>query len=152
MKKESSLQELQKLVSQCEASILYKPLKDEINYSGYSFPLKIHANNLTLPNDKNSKPFEWAAKCINKFRDTKPYILIPGTRFDRHGTRLGKGGGWYDRFLSEVPSQWLRIGIVEKSQMSDTQLIRQEWDEPVNWIMVSDNNLWEVYKVKSKIR
>lgn len=149
MEEESSLQELQKLVSQCEASILYKPLKDEINYDDRSFPLEVHKNNLILPYNKNSKPFEWATKCITKFRDAKPYILIPGTRFDIHGTRHGKGGGWYDRFLSKIPSQWLRIGVVDKSQMSNTQLLKQGWDEPVDWIIAHDGYSWSVYKAQA---
>lgn len=149
MKKESSLQELQKLVLQCEASILYKPLKGEINYNEHSFSLKIHSNNLILPNNKNSDPFEWATKCITKFKNTKPYILIPGTQFDRHGTRHGKGRGWYDRFLSKVPRTWLRVGITNMREISHSPISRQEWDESVDWIIVSNGNLWEVYKINA---
>jgi 5-formyltetrahydrofolate cyclo-ligase len=31
-------------------------------------------------------------------------VLIPGVAFDRSGRRLGRGGGWYDRSLSDVLS------------------------------------------------
>lgn len=155
MKKESAFQELQRLASQCGASILYKPLRNEVDYNNSPFPLEIQINNLTLPNNKDGNPFEWAAKCIAKFKNTKPYILIPGTQFDKYGTRYGKGVGWYDRFLSKVPGTWLRIGIAHKSQISNTQLVRQGWDEPVDWIIVHNNNLWEIYKIgtiKSRIQ
>lgn len=146
MRKKIALRELQKLVSRCEASILYKPLKGEIDYSNHSFPLKIHANNLTLTNNKGSDPFEWVSKCIAKFKNTKLYILIPGTRFDIHGTRHGKGGGWYDRFLSEIPSTWLRIGITKTSLISPQSLKRQTWDKPVDWLISYDGNIWSAYR------
>ncbi len=149
MARKPALQELQKLVSRCAAAILYQPLKSEIDYNNRSFPLEIPVNNLVLPNNKNNDPFEWAANCIAKFQNINVYILIPGTRFDRYGTRYGQGGGWYDRFLSKVPATWLRIGITDKSQMSAVKLLKQEWDEPVDWIVVSNNNLWEVHKINA---
>lgn len=149
MRKESALRELQKLVSQCEVSILYIPTKTEVNYNNPSFPLEIHANNLLIPNTRDNNPFELATNCITKFKNTKVCILIPGTEFDIHGTRHGKGAGWYDRFLSKIPSAWLRIGIVDKPKMSHSKLLRQEWDEPVEWIIVQDGTSWRIYKAQS---
>lgn len=141
------LRELKDLVALCDASILYQPLKGEVDYHNRAFPFDIPLNILTLPNHKDSDPFAWAAKCTTKFKDTKPFILIPGTRFDIRGTRHGKGGGWYDRFLAKVPTEWLRIGVANKSQMSETELLRQEWDQLVDWIIVCDSfNLTKVNK------
>lgn len=142
----STFQELGKIVSKCTASILYIPAKNEVDYNDSSFPLKIPWNNLIISKDRASDPFEWAENSVAKFKNAEVFILIPGTRFDAHGTRHGKGGGWYDRFLSKVPPKWLKIGVVDALQMSPTKLLRQDWDEPVDWVLVKDKTSWQVYK------
>ena len=62
------------------------------------------------------------------------FILIPGRTFDARGTRHGKGAGWYDRFLSTVPADWLRVGFCYNEQFSKEPLTRQEWDEPMDYV------------------
>ena len=43
---------------------------------------------------------------------------VPGMAFDRHGHRLGRGRGYYDRFLSAVPSVY-KIGVCFPWQLVD---------------------------------
>jgi 5-formyltetrahydrofolate cyclo-ligase len=45
------------------------------------------------------------------------FLLIPGLAFDFWGTRLGQGGGHYDRLLERVPDSALRIGIAHDFQI-----------------------------------
>lgn len=143
-----ALKELQKLVSLCTGAVLYIPTKGEVNYNDPLFPLEISKDNLIIPKDKNSDPFKWADNCIVKFKNDSVYVLIPGTRFDIYGTRHGRGAGWYDRFLSKVPSSWLRIGIADSTKFSQSKLIRQKWDKPVDWIIIQDNFSWIVQKAQ----
>ncbi len=46
-------------------------------------------------------------------------ILVPGLAFGRNGARLGRGAGFYDRFLSAHPHA-LRAGIAFSDQVLDS--------------------------------
>lgn len=46
-------------------------------------------------------------------------VLVPGLAFDRFGWRLGRGHGFYDRFLGSLPDTVYSIGICFKSQLVD---------------------------------
>jgi 5-formyltetrahydrofolate cyclo-ligase len=44
-------------------------------------------------------------------------LLIPGLAFTRAGGRLGRGGGYYDRFLSRIHPRAVKIGICFHAQL-----------------------------------
>ena len=49
---------------------------------------------------------------------TPDFILVPLLAFDRHGRRLGYGGGYYDRTLALIPSATL-LGVGFAAQEMD---------------------------------
>ncbi|MCY4618679.1 MAG: 5-formyltetrahydrofolate cyclo-ligase [Chloroflexi bacterium] len=59
-------------------------------------------------------------------------VVVPGIAFSADGHRLGMGGGYYDRFLSQ--SESLRIALVYEMQLVDT-IPRAHHDEPVDLIV-----------------
>jgi 5-formyltetrahydrofolate cyclo-ligase len=44
-------------------------------------------------------------------------ILVPALAFDRDGRRLGRGKGFYDRFLTEAPPSAHRLGLAYEFQI-----------------------------------
>ena len=64
--------------------------------------------------------------------------LVPGLAFDRNGTRLGRGGGHYDRLLQGVTG--LRIAIAYDWQIV-TELPRQAHDVPVSRVVTDTQSI-----------
>ncbi|MGL6227008.1 MAG: 5-formyltetrahydrofolate cyclo-ligase [Thermoguttaceae bacterium] len=62
------------------------------------------------------------------------FIIIPGLAFDRKGNRLGRGKGFYDRFLFSVPRTIKRVALAFDVQVIEEVPTSSE-DEPVDWII-----------------
>ncbi len=67
--------------------------------------------------------------------------LVPGSVFDRRGGRLGYGGGFYDRFLSQDAPQALRIGLAFAMQLTDR--VPLEPHDQVMDILVTEEQVYE---------
>ena len=46
-------------------------------------------------------------------------IFVPGLGFTAEGARLGRGRGYYDRFLAGIPARALRVGVCFAEQIVD---------------------------------
>ena len=44
-------------------------------------------------------------------------VITPGVAFDKKGNRLGRGKGYYDRFLSRIPKDTPSIGLAYSLQI-----------------------------------
>lgn len=61
-------------------------------------------------------------------------VLVPGLAFDVTGNRLGRGGGYYDRFLANCPDHVLRIALAFECQIVESVPV-SEHDQPVDVIV-----------------
>ena len=60
--------------------------------------------------------------------------IVPGVAFDRSGTRLGHGFGYYDKLLAQLSPDTPRIGLAFECQLFD-ELPRDEHDVAMSAIV-----------------
>jgi 5-formyltetrahydrofolate cyclo-ligase len=63
---------------------------------------------------------------------TLDVVLVPGTAFDRHGGRVGFGGGYYDRLLPTTPA--LRVGVTYSPCLLE-EVPCDEYDQRMHWVV-----------------
>ncbi|AEJ20401.1 5-formyltetrahydrofolate cyclo-ligase [Gracilinema caldarium] len=95
--------------------------------------------------------FDWIHTICNTVEQAQTPVpilgIIPGLAFDRQGGRLGRGKGYYDRFLSSIekidfpyPLQLYTIGLSIPEQVVD-QVPRSPYDIRVHEVMVIERGL-----------
>ncbi|HVX90225.1 MAG TPA: 5-formyltetrahydrofolate cyclo-ligase [Candidatus Paceibacterota bacterium] len=141
---------LEKALAACDALITYVPLRTEVRFEDY-FPLPEGKTIYQIAPRAALDPFAEAKNAIAAVGDKKTAVLMPGRAFDAAGTRFGQGGGWYDRFLSAVPTEWLRIGFCFDRQFSPTPLQREEWDQVMDYVCVAHGQELEVFETKGRM-
>jgi 5-formyltetrahydrofolate cyclo-ligase len=67
-------------------------------------------------------------------------IITPGLAFDRHKNRLGRGAGFYDRFLKKINPPTLKVGVAFEFQILESLPTHPSFDEKVD-IVVSEHFL-----------
>lgn len=63
--------------------------------------------------------------------------LVPGVAFDRHGTRLGHGVGYFDELLSRLPDDCPRVGVAPSELVFD-RLPWEPHDVPMTHLATED--------------
>ena len=72
--------------------------------------------------------------------DSEALVLVPGMAFSRDGARLGKGGGFYDRFLSAEPNH-KTIALAYGFQLME-QIPTGVYDRPVDQIVTENERIF----------
>lgn len=93
----------------------------------------VACHSLTEPMDRGSyqilEPAEgaaWPAEQID-------FIVVPAVAYDLRGYRLGKGGGFYDRFLSQPGLRALTCGLAFAEQLL-SEVPTAEHDQPIRML------------------
>lgn len=68
-------------------------------------------------------------------------IFLPGRAFDRRGNRLGRGKGFYDRFLAAVRPDCRLIGLAFDEQIVDT-LPTEPHDRRMNGVITENGQFF----------
>ena len=62
--------------------------------------------------------------------------IIPGVGFDKHGNRLGRGKGYYDRLLTQIKSP--KIGICFQFQLAE-EIPTGPYDIPMDQVITENS-------------
>lgn len=137
-------QKLVEVLQNIPGSVGYVPMSDEPDYTEFLKENKIALPSLFVPATKDVDPSKLAAEFTLQYPKGAA-IFVPGRGFDTSGTRHGRGAGWYDRFLAEVPSEWVRIGVL-RPELLHEKLQRESWDQPVHFLLIETHDGYEAYQ------
>ena len=132
--------------------MMYYPLGDEVDVAPVIEQLAESGKTVVLPQvtgeaemvvrrytgkaDLQEGAYGIMEPCGEIFSDyeTIDVAIIPGMAFDRRGNRLGRGKGYYDRFLPLLPTRVYKIGVCFPFQLLD-DIPMEEHDKRVNLIV-----------------
>ena len=69
--------------------------------------------------------------------DCLDMVIVPGIAFDKQKNRLGRGGGYYDRFLRSLPSRVATVGLAFDFQIVDDFPFQEEHDISVSCVLTN---------------
>jgi len=68
------------------------------------------------------------------------FIVVPAVAFDVHGNRLGRGGGYYDKFLSQPDVHAFKCGLALEEQLLP-DVPTHDHDVPVDAVVTDTRTL-----------
>lgn len=87
---------------------------------------------------KRRGPFKIPQPRFSRRRAVPPekldLVIVPGIAFDRRGRRLGRGLGYFDRFLAQVPASVPRVGLAFRFQVLK-KIPSESHDQPVDRVI-----------------
>ena len=131
----------------------YYPFPGEPNLISLNEALVASGKTLLLPRIVNKQmefaKFEGSLNKRGKFHEPPGNIfigeinvaLVPALAIDKHGIRLGQGGGYYDRFLTKTSAY--RIGIIHEREFCKKPLPKEWFDQSVE-LIATENGIIQI--------
>ncbi len=136
-------------VQQAETILLFYGMKKEINTQPMLTALQRHGKRVLLPRCLPQHQMEARIYHPQKIKQHRygmwepdedcavvekaeiDLILVPALCFDRQGRRMGRGGGYYDRYLADYSG--VTVGLCREVLLCDEVPI-DPWDQPVKLV------------------
>lgn len=152
---ENKLSELQ-IYKQAKVIMVYYPLKGEVDILGlirrnkgvkrFCFPvMDLKAKDLRvfevndLDKDFISGPFGVMEPNTQRTKELSieeiDMVIVPGLGFDREKNRLGRGAGFYDRFLERITPSVKKIGIAFEFQILESLPVNLSLDQKLDAVV-----------------
>ena len=112
---------------------IYVPKTDKVNKE----MIAIKINSLSNMNVDNWGILEPKDVDKNKIGKEFDLIIMPGVAFDRYGNRIGYGGGYYDKYISQIEDLSNRISLAYDFQVVKS-IESESHDIKVNGIITND--------------
>ena len=140
---------------------VYSPLKDEVDWTigewhrdrSLLFPLiesqtEMSFHPASLQHLVTQVAFGFELKMPSRSLSTVPIVpevvLVPGLSFSKTGARLGRGRGYFDRYLSR--HRPLAVGVAYESQLhEDLPVDSSDW--PMNFV-VTEKAIYDCAKTR----
>jgi 5-formyltetrahydrofolate cyclo-ligase len=137
---------------------VYSALENEVDWSlSFSHEEFLYVNFLEnnqigfFPSSKeNLKNLVWKNKTFkvpnsNELKEVVPQILlVPGLAMSKKGQRLGRGGGFYDRYLEHFTG--LKIGLTFDCCLLET-LPEEDHDQLMDWV-ISESGIIKIRRTQ----
>jgi len=127
---------LGQLAENCYNVMAYWPLSTEPDIRALLHALNTHDKSVCLPVTKGKQIIPYRVDDLDKLKPSRlgvhephhgsstPFsheklnlVILPGLAFTQGGKRLGRGGGYYDRFLAKLPEKTVKAGIAFERQI-----------------------------------
>jgi 5-formyltetrahydrofolate cyclo-ligase len=69
--------------------------------------------------------------------DCLDMVIVPGIAFDKHNNRLGRGGGYYDKFLKSLLLSIPTVGLAFDFQIVESLSFQEEHDVKVSCVLTN---------------
>jgi len=135
-----------------QTALLYLPLADEVDitplqqqFPGTSFvATRTPARGGVLSIHRLEEPLETHPYGFLQPREAAQMVapsavdvwLLPGLAFDRHGTRLGRGAGYFDELVGRAPGS-IQVGVSPQACVVE-RLPHEPHDRPVHFLATED--------------